>query len=77
MALKAGGNMPCALNAANEEAVAAFLREQIGFNDIAGTVEHVLENTVFNDEASMDVYADTDNRCRLLANEYINKLKKK
>lgn len=76
-ALKQGGNMPCALNAANEEAVAAFLREQIGFNDIAGTVEHVLEKTLFNKEASMDVYASTDNRSRHLANEHINKLKKK
>ena len=76
-ALKHGGNMPCALNAANEEAVAAFLREQIGFNDIAGTVEHVLEKTLFNKEASMEVYASTDNRSRHLANEHINKLKKK
>lgn len=76
-ALKQGGNMPCALNAANEEAVAAFLREQIGFNDIAGTVEHVLEKTLFNKEASMEVYASTDNRSRHLANEHINKLKKK
>jgi 1-deoxy-D-xylulose-5-phosphate reductoisomerase len=76
-ALGQGGNMPCALNAANEEAVAAFLREQAGFNDIAGTVEYVLENTEFNKEASMEVYASTDSRSRLLANEYINKLKKK
>jgi len=76
-ALRQGGNMPCAMNAANEEAVAAFLREQIGFNDIAGTVEHILENTEFNKEASMDVYASTDNRSRKLADEYINKLKKK
>jgi len=76
-ALRQGGNMPCALNAANEEAVAAFLREQIGFIDIAGTVEHVLEKTLFNKEASMDVYASTDDRSRHLANEHINKLKKK
>ena len=76
-ALRQGGNMPCALNAANEEAVAAFLREQIGFNDIAGTVEHVLENTEYNREATMEVYASTDSRSRRLANEHINKLKKK
>lgn len=76
-ALKNGGNMPCALNAANEVAVAAFLNEQIGFNDIAGTVEHVLGNAVFNNEASMDVYVETDSHSRRLANEYINKLNKK
>jgi 1-deoxy-D-xylulose-5-phosphate reductoisomerase len=31
MALEAGGNMPCALNSANEVAVAAFLCNEIGF----------------------------------------------
>ena len=77
MALKAGGNMPCALNAANEAAVAAFLREKIGFNDIAGTVEHVLGKTEFNGEALLDVYAVTDQRSREIANEYINKVQKK
>jgi 1-deoxy-D-xylulose-5-phosphate reductoisomerase len=77
IALRAGGNMPCALNAANETAVAAFLREEIGFNDIAGTVEHVLELTGYNNEASMDVYEETDRRSRSLAVEYINKLNSK
>lgn len=76
-ALKRGGNMPCALNAGNEVAVAAFLHEKIGFNNIAGTVEHVLEKTDFESEASLEVYEETDNRSRSLATEYINKLKKK
>lgn len=76
-ALKSGGNMPCALNAANEAAVAAFLQEKIGFNDIAGTVEYVLEKTVYNNEASMDAYEETDKRSRILAMEYINKTSRK
>jgi 1-deoxy-D-xylulose-5-phosphate reductoisomerase len=76
-ALKSGGNIPCAMNAANEAAVAAFLREKIGFNDIAGTVEHVMGNTVFNNEASMDIYEETDLRSRSLATEYINKISRK
>lgn len=38
-----GGTMPCAMNAANEEAVGAFLRGQIGFLGIAKTVEDVME----------------------------------
>jgi len=75
--LKSGGNMPCALNAANEVAVAAFLQEKIGFNDIAATVEHVLGKTLFNSEASMDVYEDTDARSRILATEYISKTNRK
>jgi 1-deoxy-D-xylulose-5-phosphate reductoisomerase len=77
LALKSGGNMPCALNAANEVAVAAFLQEKIGFNDIAGTVEQVMENTILNNEASMDVYVETDRRSRNLAMDYVNKIMKK
>jgi len=69
--------MPCALNAANEAAVAAFLQEKIGFNDIASTVENVLENTVYNNEPSMEVYEETDRRSRILATEYINKTSRK
>jgi len=41
-AMAAGGAAPVALNAANEEAVAAFLGGRIGFLDIAATVERVL-----------------------------------
>ena len=36
---KAGGTMPCVLNAANEAAVQAFLAGRIGFMDIPETVE--------------------------------------
>ncbi|MDX9772263.1 MAG: 1-deoxy-D-xylulose-5-phosphate reductoisomerase [Bacteroidales bacterium] len=77
MAIKSGGNMPCALNAANEVAVAAFLQEKIGFNDIAATVEHTMEYTTINNEPSMDVYEETDLKSRGIAMEYINKLRKK
>jgi 1-deoxy-D-xylulose-5-phosphate reductoisomerase len=38
-----GGTYPCAFNAANEVAVAAFLEGRIGFLDIAETVERTLE----------------------------------
>jgi 1-deoxy-D-xylulose-5-phosphate reductoisomerase len=40
---RAGGTLPCALNAANEIAVAAFLAGQLGFLGIEATVERVLE----------------------------------
>ena len=42
--LEAGGSAPTVLNAANEIAVAAFLDGQIGFLDIAQTVERVLDD---------------------------------
>jgi 1-deoxy-D-xylulose-5-phosphate reductoisomerase len=38
----AGGTAPCVLNAANEEAVAAFLDGRLGFLDVVATVEAVL-----------------------------------
>jgi len=76
-ALKAGGNMPCALNAANEMAVEAFLKDKLGFMAIAGTVEYVLEKTLYNNEASLGVYEETDSRSRVLAAEYISKTQKK
>ncbi len=41
-ALQAGGGCPTILNAANEVAVAAFLRKRIGFLDIASVVQDVL-----------------------------------
>ncbi len=45
-ALAAGGTAPAVLNAANEIAVDAFLREQIGFLDIADTIGRVLDSHV-------------------------------
>lgn len=38
-ALKIGGSMPAAMNAANEKAVSLFLNEKIGFNDIPCIIE--------------------------------------
>jgi 1-deoxy-D-xylulose-5-phosphate reductoisomerase len=41
-ALRQGGSMPAVLNAANEEAVAAFLEERIAFNAIPDCVAGVM-----------------------------------
>ena len=41
-ATRTGGTMPCAMNAANEIAVAAFLRDAIGFNDIHRIIEETM-----------------------------------
>ncbi|MCX6329695.1 MAG: 1-deoxy-D-xylulose-5-phosphate reductoisomerase, partial [Bacteroidia bacterium] len=46
-ALKEGGNMPCALNAANEIAVAAFLSEKINFLQLPDVVEYTLEKNQY------------------------------
>jgi len=75
-AIARGGNIPCALNAANEVAVASFLNHKIKFTDIAATVEYVIENTEFNKEASPGAYAETDSRSRSLAKKFISKSEK-
>ena len=46
-ALNKGGNMPCILNAANEIAVWAFLRNRVGFLDMTAMVEKTMESISF------------------------------
>ena len=53
-AIGRGGNIPCAMNAANEAAVAAYLKDRIGFYDISRTIERVMDQTSFVKEPSLD-----------------------
>lgn len=64
-ALKLGGNVPAALNAANEVAVEYFLREKIGFCDIPDIIEHTIFNmNVIENPTISDIY-ETDRMVRL------------
>ena len=70
-ALAAGGASPTVLNAANETAVHAFLAGQIGFLDIAATVERTLERLPGGSLTSLgDVY-DLDKAARATAAELL------
>lgn len=78
-ALEAGGKAPCVLNAANEMAVAAFLRNQISFLDIPKIVESALEQHAAKScfGTSPIEVADiivTDNAARRTAHEQIVRL---
>ncbi len=53
-AIKRGGNAPCALNSANEIAVAAYLKGKIGFYDIARLCEQALDGLDFVADPSLD-----------------------
>ena len=53
-AAKRGGNIPCALNAANEVAVDAYLHDRIGFYDIARIAEFCVAGAVFVGNPSLD-----------------------
>ena len=59
-----GGTAPCAFNAANEVAVAAFLGGRLGFLDIAAVVEETLSRVDGAPARDLDdlVEADTDAR---------------
>jgi 1-deoxy-D-xylulose-5-phosphate reductoisomerase len=70
-ALEAGGSAPTVLNAANEEAVLAFLDRRIGFLDIAKIVGETLERIPRVEIASLDVVAKVDREARAIARETI------
>ena len=53
-AIGRGGNIPCALNAANEAAVAGYLQDRIGFYDIASVAEDTLARTEFVADPTLD-----------------------
>ena len=60
-AIGRGGNIPCALNAANEAAVAGYLKDRIGFYDIASVVADTLSRTEFvADPALDDIFATNE-----------------
>ena len=61
-AIGRGGNLPCALNAANEAAVAAFLEDRIGFYDISAVAADTLACTEFVAEPSLDDIFSTNEK---------------
>ncbi len=62
-----GGSYPCAYNAANEVAVAAFLEGRIGFLDIAVAVEQVLSRIDGSPARDLGELVEVDLRARRLA----------
>ena len=57
-AIGRGGNIPCAMNAANEAAVAAYLKDRIRFYDIPEVIASVMEDTAFVAQPSLeDIFA--------------------
>jgi 1-deoxy-D-xylulose-5-phosphate reductoisomerase len=73
-AMKKGGAWPCALNAADEVAVAAFLERQIPFLGIAEVVEAVLSRTERVRIEKMDDVLSADMEARRIAAEEVQRL---
>jgi 1-deoxy-D-xylulose-5-phosphate reductoisomerase len=70
-ALDRGGNMPCVLNAANEVAVAEFLRDKVGFLEMSDIVEQCLAKIDYIKSPSYEDYVFTDKETRLKALELV------
>jgi len=70
-ALNKAGNMPCVLNAANEVAVAEFLKDNIGFLEMSGVVERCLEKMSYVKNPALEDYIQTDKETRIRALELI------
>lgn len=73
-ALKQGGTMPAVLNAANEIAVEAFLKRQIGFNDIPAIIKNTMDAHEKKDIMELDSVIEADRRARETAGSLIRTL---
>ena len=71
-AIKRGGNVPCALNAANEVTVAAYLKGLIGFYDIARINEECMLGMNFAADPSLEDIFLTNKEIATIADGYIN-----
>jgi 1-deoxy-D-xylulose-5-phosphate reductoisomerase len=73
-AMKKGGALPCALNAADEVAVAAFLERRLPFLGIAEVIERVLGRTPRMRFEKMDDVLTADREARRMAREEVERL---
>ena len=74
-AMKKGGNSPCVLNAANEIAVEAFLKDKIGFLQMSDIVERCLQTIDHILKPNYEDYVATDKETRKIALEMISNFK--
>jgi len=66
-ALKKKGNMPCIMNAANEEVVTAFLHGKISFLEMPSIIERCMEKMPFLEKSTLEDYINTDRETRIFA----------
>lgn len=71
-AMNKGGNMACILNAANEVAVDAFLKDQISFLGIADLNERCMQTVSFIQNPTLEDYIQTDAETRKVAASLIS-----
>ena len=70
-ALQKGGNLPCVMNAANEIAVYAFLRNRINFLDMTDVIEKTMQKIAFIEKPTLEEYFESDGEARNFAADLI------
>jgi 1-deoxy-D-xylulose-5-phosphate reductoisomerase len=73
-ALNKGGNMPCIINAANEIAVAGFLKGSLGFLTMSDVIETCMQKISFTANPLLEDYLNTDKETRILAQNLIKQM---
>lgn len=68
-AMERGGNMACILNAANEIAVDAFLKDKIGFLQMSDLIENCMQKITYIANPNYQDYVNTDEETRIFALE--------
>ena len=71
---RAGGTLPCVMNAANEVAVAAFLKDACRLTDIDAAVEHTMEALGSQPVESLEQLEELDARARACAAAFLAQL---
>ncbi|MBK9639507.1 MAG: 1-deoxy-D-xylulose-5-phosphate reductoisomerase [Bacteroidetes bacterium] len=72
-AMEKGGNLPCIMNAANEIAVAAFLRDELGFLQIVEIIEATMNQVNFESQPDLKTYQESDEVARKISSQLIQK----
>lgn len=72
-AAKVGGTACAILNGANEEAVAAYLRDEIGFYDISNAIDHALQTVSLVKNPSLEEILQADRLARQAANSVMKR----
>jgi 1-deoxy-D-xylulose-5-phosphate reductoisomerase len=72
-ALKAGGNAAAIMNAANEVAVEAFIKEKIGFTDIPALIESVMESSQIKAVSDLEMLIVADKEARIAAEAWVKR----
>jgi len=70
-AMKKGGNIPCIMNAANEIAVDAFLKNKISFLNISDIIEETINKIEYKSNLNLDDYIYFNKNARNIAQNII------